>query len=333
MTLASDPLNCGACGDNCQGGGCAINKCQPLSFAPGFTGGPLAIGGDSIFAVDYGSGGRLLRITKADGTISPIASGNIFSVAVFGSSVYWTTSTFGANDGRVTRAALDGSSPLEIATGQATASAIAVDATGVYWVTGNGATDGAVMRLATTDPAPFPFATAQSRPNSLALDGNNVYWLTVGAIGDGSDGAVLSKAKNGGSIVPSASMQHNATGTGYSMTTFGGQVYWAPRGLGNTDGAVRSALGTGGGALTEFAVNQVRPQGIAVDGSFVYWVDGGNGTDGLLQRASLTTKAVTQLAGSLANPSTVVLDGALLYFATHGNANPLISGGLYRLVP
>jgi len=77
------------------------------------------VGSDSVYVVDYGSGGRLLRISKANGTITPIASGNIWDVAVFGGAVYWTTWTTSMTtstsptDGKVTRAALDGSMKVE----------------------------------------------------------------------------------------------------------------------------------------------------------------------------------------------------------------------------
>lgn len=307
------------------------SACQPKLLASGFVAGPLAVGPDSIYVVDYGSGGRLLRVAKANGSITPIAAGSIFNVAVFGNQVYWTTSTSGSTDGRVTRAALDGSGAVDIATGQVTPAAIAVDASGVFWLSGIGAAS-SVMRLGPTDAAPFPFATAQPGASSLALDASNVYWMTTGTAADGSDGAVFAKAKSGGDVIPLALSQHDATGTGLSLTAAGGIVYFAPRGLGSTDGAVRSVPGIGG-SIAEYAINQVRPQGIVADGSFVYWVDAGNGTDGLLQKASLSTRAVTQLAGNLANPGSLGIDGATLYFGSQGNSALAIPGGLYRLVP
>src|SRR5450432_1686120 len=199
--LSSSVANCGSCGHSCQGGACAGGVCQPTLVAGGFSAGPLAVGSDSVYVVDYGSGGRLLRISKANGTITPIASGNIWDVAVFGGAVYWTTWTTSMTtstsptDGKVTRAALDGTSSRDIATGQATARGLVVDADGAYWITGNGATDGVIMRLAATDAAPFPFATMQASLDAIAADVNNVYWMTLGAIGDGSDGAVFSKPK------------------------------------------------------------------------------------------------------------------------------------------
>jgi hypothetical protein len=158
-----------------------------------------------------------------------------------------------------------------------------------------------------------------------------LFWLTTGAISDGTDGAEYSMPKAGGSGTLIAPSQHNATGTGISITAFGGNVYWDPRGLGDTDGALRSAPPVESATVTEYANSQVRPQGIAVDGTFVYWVDAGNGTDGLLQKASLSTKVLTQLAGGLANPVPLALDaGGILYYATGGNS--VTSGGLYRLV-
>jgi hypothetical protein len=282
-----------------------------------------------VYVVNYDGG--LLRISKSTGSITPIATGNTWDVATYGSFVYWTTSTAGGTDGRVTRAALDGSGAIDIATGQATAAALVADSSGVYWLTGNGATDGVIMRLGPNDLAPFAFASNQPTLDSIATDANSVYWMSAGAKGDGTDGAVYSKAKSGGSITTIAAMQPDAGGTGVSITTAGGKVFWDPRGLGGSDGVVRSASVTGGGGVTTYATNQQRPQGIVADASFVYWISYGTGTNGLLQKASLTTRVITQLAGALASPTALALDNGVLYFVTQGNG--AIAGGLYRIVP
>jgi hypothetical protein len=75
--------------------------------------------------------------------------------------------------------------------------------------------------------------------------------------------------------------------------------------------------------------NQVRPQAVDADDSYVYWTSYGSGNDGLVQRASLTTKEINQLAGGLAGPLGLVVEGSAIYFTTAGSGST--SGALYRL--
>ena len=124
-------------------------------------------------------------------------------------------------------------------------------------------------------------------------------------------------------------MQANATGSTFSIHVATGRVYVAPRGLGNTDGLVRS-VPTEGGEIKQHAANQVRPQGIVADENNVYWLSAGNGSDGTLQKASLDSGSVTQVIGSLQTPLDLAIDGATIRFTTAGSGTA--SGGLFRLV-
>lgn len=304
-------------------------KCETRQLASGFTGANLALTSTDAYVVDYGSGGRLLRISKADGTIRPIASGKVGGVAVFGGRLYWTLApTYLGTDGRVFGANLDGSGVQELASGQATPQPIVADASGIYWLNyGTAPTNGAVMSVPAGATTPVVFADAQPRPVSLAVDGSNVYWFTF-AGNDGSESGVYKKPKAGGTITPLAQSQPNATGSPFSIAVRGGRVYWAPRGLGNTDGRVRS-IGIGGGAVTEYATNQVRPQAVDADDSFVYWTVYGNGNDGLVMKASLATREVTQVVGAVPNALGLALDGGTIYYTAAGNAQS--PGGVFRI--
>jgi hypothetical protein len=326
----TDGTNCGACGHDCLGGSCADGHCRPKLVASGFSGGDLAVSATDVYVVDYGSGGRLLRIAKADGSITPLAGGGVRGVAIHGADLFWTTApTFMGSDGTVSRSAMDGSGRTDLATAQATPGPIAADVSGVYWINfGTMATTGAVVRRAPGDSAPVPIAEGLPGPTSLALDAANVYWMTVG-VDAGRDGALYRKAKSGSGVpMPLAEMQPNATGSSFALAVVAGTLYWAPRGLGNTDGLVRS-MPVGGGPITEFAMDQVRPQAVTADEAFVYWTSAGGGMDGLVQKASLATRTITQLAGALSSPLDLAIDGPALYFTTFGSGtNP---GGLYRL--
>lgn len=76
-------------------------------------------------------------------------------------------------------------------------------------------------------------------------------------------------------------------------------------------------------------MNQVRPQAVEADESFVYWTAYGNGSDGLLQKASLATREVTQIVGAIPNALGLALDGAAIYYTAAGNAQS--PGGLFRI--
>jgi hypothetical protein len=329
-SVSTDPANCGSCGHDCLGGACMNGVCQAKPVATGFSGANLAVTSSDVYVVDYGSGGRLLKISKASGSINPIAFGNIGGVAAFGGKIYWTLAvTFGGTDGRVVRAAPDGSGQQDIAMQQATPQTIVADAWGVYWLNrGTNSTNGSVMSLPSAAATAVPVATSQAGPSSLATDAENVYWFTVGPANDGSQGTVFKRPKAGGTITPVAQNQPHATGSPFSLAVRSGRVYFAPRGLGNTDGLVRS-VSVNAGAITDFATNQVRPQAVDVDDSYVYWTSYGSGNDGLVQRASLTTKEINQLAGGLAGPLGLVVDGSAIYFTAAGSG--ATSGALYRL--
>ena len=329
-SVSSDPGNCGSCGHDCLGGTCVNGACQAKMVATGFSGANLAVTTSDVYVVDYGSGGRLLRISKASGSITPVAFGNVGGVAAFGGKVYWSlVVTLGGTDGKVIRAAPDGSGQETIAMQQATPLDVVADSSGVYWLNGGTTdSDGSIMSLPSGSTMAVPVATSQAGPSSLAIDSANVYWFTVGAANDGSQGTVFKRSKAGGSISPIAQNQPNATGSAFSLSARGGRVYFAPRGLGNTDGLVRS-VSTNGGAIADFATNQVRPQAVDADDSFVYWTSYGNGNDGLVQRASLATKEINQLVGALAGPLDLKVDGLAIYFTTAGSG--ATSGALFRL--
>jgi hypothetical protein len=330
IALQSDSKNCGACGHDCLGGDCMAGRCQPLQVtSSAVSAANVVLGTESAYIVDIGSGSRLLKVSKKDGTISPIAGGGVAGVALEGNAIYWTTApTVGASEGRVLRASLDGTGAIEIANGQASPGSIVVDESGVYWLnSGTTGTDGAVMWLAPGAPAPVPFADGQARPASIATDAQNVYWFTVGP-SDGRDSAVYKRAKAGGGIVALAQGQPNATGSPMSLFVRGDRVFFTPRGLGNMDGRVR-AVSTDGADTVEYARDQVRPQAIVADDQYVYWVDAGNGRDGVIQRASLSTKEVTQVVGGLARSLGLAIDDSAIYYTTAGDSG--VPGGLYRL--
>jgi hypothetical protein len=284
---------------------------------------------------------RFSKATGAGTLLTQIPPSNsLFNIATDSQFLYWTNQPpADPTTGFVMRANLDGSGAVRIASNQPGAQAILADSSGVYWSTGlaaNGAADSNIMRLGPSDgTVPFPLVQNQLRIGAIAADANNVYWFTTSVQPDGSDGTVAFRSKAQGPITTIATGQPNATGTGMAIAAFGGRVYWVPRGLGNNDGLARSALPAANATVTTYASARERPIAVVSDGTFVYWTDLGNGTDGMVERSPVGSATPAALATGLPEPLSIGLDGKILYFTalgTNGVGGAGTSGGLYRLV-
>jgi hypothetical protein len=82
--------------------------------------------------------------------------------------VYWVNTA-----GDVMRIPLGGGTPKALAYSQQS-SAIAVDATGVYWANGG---DGTVMMVPLDGGAPATLVTGLGYPRGIAIGARSVYWF------------------------------------------------------------------------------------------------------------------------------------------------------------
>jgi sugar lactone lactonase YvrE len=78
-----------------------------------------------------------------------------------------------------------GSTPTVVASNAGSPSAIAVDATHVYWA--DYAPDtGTIRRVTRTGGDVETLASAQERPADLVIDGSSIYWITERGDGTGA---------------------------------------------------------------------------------------------------------------------------------------------------
>ena len=94
------------------------------------------------------------------------------------------------NGGAVMKVPLDGGVVTELASGPA--DYIAVDATHVYWTSYGGHT---VMRVPLGGGAPSQVAATRTTTSAIAVDATSVYWVDQGTSPNFSDGAIMKLAK------------------------------------------------------------------------------------------------------------------------------------------
>lgn len=282
---ANDPDNCGVCGRSCGGGACQAGVCQPLLLAT-------------------------KRLSPAD-------------IAVRAGYVYWAeqgTATNAGKDGRVARSpivcAQAGGCATDLADAGASLSGIAVNAEHVYVTQGTLST-GAVRRVAFAGGTLETFAPNEPGARRIALDSTSAFWVNAGsAPGDGRlRRRYLDDTFDAGTI--RGSLDYPA-----AVTVYGGKVFYTVRGQLDFDGGVfRCEID--GSSPVPIAYGQAQPRGLAVDKTFVYWTNRGNGT---IHRARWDGTDDVELVTSARSPNGIAVDGDGIYWTESGTDPDLLDG-------
>ena len=251
--LTSDPLNCGACGHDCLGGGCVNGQCQPVLLSLSTTQPPLGLAVDGaavyftssrngVFSLSqssgatrqlYGTTSLLNMLAVLDGTLyfgdqtgveslptgggsATLASSTAGAVAIATDSghVYWSTA-FGAIESLPLP--LDGSTPAVVTTGINSCQGLASDGTSLF--ISNGAV---VQKLALPNGAAQTLLTPPGTPMGIAVDGSGLYFAAGNAIFHGSASGSSATALINLGVQPRA------------VATDSGAVYWTA-----SDGTIR----------------------------------------------------------------------------------------------
>jgi len=284
-------LSCSSSGD-VDGGGSASQGV--IAEDQGQT---LAIASDGIH-VYWASKmtGKIMKAGVNGGTLVELAGNQKWpstGLAVDATHVYWNTVS---TDGTLMKVSSSGGQPESlIGSGVNGIRSIAVDANALYYTNNTG---GAIGRYDLAANAPSVLVSGLTGPMMIAIDADNVYWTEL-------QGRVKKVPKAGGA---STQLAEGAAGGAIAVTT--GGVYWLAgeavmkvalqggtavelakgqyvKGVAADEQFVYftdylagtvNKVSVDGGEVTTLAANQQGPEPIAIDGTSVYWANGGDST-------------------------------------------------------
>jgi hypothetical protein len=221
---------------------------------------------------------------------------------------------------------LDGAcQPVGLAAGTLAPGYLAVDGTSVYW-TSAGASDERVMKVGIDGGDPVRLADGHT-PWGIAVNATHVYWANAG------DGTVWRAGLDGGGA---ATLATGLCGPG-AIALDEANVYWTNGGPPSTDGespspdcgppsnGVVMAMPLDGGFPVVLAPSQRRPWGIAVDASYVYWVNFTN--PGSVWKVAKGGGEPVALAAPQTFPIGITVDATSVYWTN----NDIADGGVMKV--
>lgn len=307
---SSDPRSCGACGHDCLLGECWSGVCQPFVLATGQTlPSNVALDSTHLYWTNQQPGGAVSRVPRSGGPVEVVAQLSLApgGIAVDDTAVFWSEFASAGSVWRLDKSSIgDTTAAVELASGQGTSTALALDGNRVYWTTPGTIrrtfkTGGSVETIASGQETPgglvaqlglafwtnvmggtvvgldtnsdggvHVFATGQGFPAGLTADLGNLYWANNVADTDGGSPAIMTIAKLN---VTTPTVLAGGQAGPLGIAQFGTHIYWTNNG----GGTVMRVLKTGG-TPEVLASGQQAPAGIAVDATAVFWVNRDDGT-------------------------------------------------------
>lgn len=258
-----------------------------------------------------GYGGSIWKISKADGTLTPLATGvpGGASITVYSNYLYWAEGS-----GLIKMISINGGSfTTIIGNNSSSGISLLVDQSGVYWAEGptspwtyTGRIRG-IVGVDVTSPtllsqtSPITLADNRFQPSGISLDNSNVYWLESDPFSSVTNrGAVMRVSKLGG--VPFALANNVGEADGISVDST--SVYF-----GVWNGSVYKVT-KAGGSLTNLGGYASSPF-LAVDNNYVYYTSLWGGEIGKILKNGGSSSA---LASGLTNPWGIAADSTGVYW-------------------
>ncbi len=313
--LEKDAQNCGRCGRDCAGGTCAGGKCEPLTLVEISRAAGVAVDETNLYATSYADG-AITRVDKLTGagakplTTVPKAHGILLTQSP--KRLWFTSDVSQANGG-----GLFVCTPPECADRAPVgtlgdARHLAAEGDTVFVATGDG------VFKTTAGAAPVLVNDQVGQPFAVAADAQHVYYTSLAVDlrrtqGDGG----------GAEAVGPFSSQTNFA----FVTLDAKRVYWAYTDSVSKKGQVLGADKAAPVNRTTFTNRGEGSAGIAVDATYLYWVDDGTSTgsvangDGTVNACPLAgcpASGPLVLATGLRGGGPIVVDDKALYWAEYG---------------
>jgi hypothetical protein len=330
--LASDGLNCGACGHSCGGGACSLGKCQPMVVASGLDyPGHLTVDGAYVYfnngASGFASDHSIQKVLKTGGSpVSLYPNTEFFGVLdviiADGTDLFWIPKVT-PSTANLIRGTTTGGAPSTLVSGTPSPGSIDQDATSIFydgfssgppataWIYRKGKTSGSATTLVTS-------SNAQANIRLRVADGY-VYWS------GGADFGVWKTPTTGGAAITIVSMLGSLT-NGIDVDT--DYIYWNQQPYGTRGNCIWRYLKTGAPKATLVVDNGVSSalsiDSFVIDGSYVYYL---THTPYMIWRVLKTGGSPEQVATASTNH--IVQDAQFVYWAL--SYSPAPNGAIMRV--
>ena len=282
--------------------------------------------------------GRVMAVSVDGGAPVTLTTGPTqpWGITASPTTVYWTelNQNFVDNNA-VYQAAVDGGPPVLVVPMAENPVSIALDSTGLYWsqsaddgVLGGVAVSGKILRIPLGGGSVVTLASSQSSPSSLAVNGSSVFWIDAFGPGVPPPNGVISSVALGGGVVTTIASGFNAP-TGAPprfLAADASRAYWispdsAAMGTEVHDGSIKATL-IGSNTIDLLASGQNEPAALAIDSSFVYWVN----LSGTVMKVALGGGSLSTLADGQPGPGAIAVDATSVYWGNY-------DGSIVKLTP
>src|ERR1039458_5037646 len=262
----------------------------------------VAVDANYIYWTNY-AGGKIGRADLNGGNLNAsFITGltNPMGIAVNGSYIYW--SNFTATSSTISRANLDGTGASStFITGLVYPAGIALDATYIYWASYSA---NIIYRAALAGTGQTSLVTGLTEALDVAVDSTYIYWTSYSA------NIIYRAALAGTGQTSLVTGLTEALDVAVDST----YIYWT-----NNTKIGRAVL-AGTSPNQSFITAGVRNFGLVVNGSNIYWCDGGTADAGTnIMSATLAGGSVTTLIGNAVDPRMPAIDAAHLYWTNYHN--------------
>jgi hypothetical protein len=202
----------------------------------------LAVDADTVyflkegtFSPGYNKDGSVNKVFLTGGTVTPLATGQDWpvAVAVDGNNVYWIAQGTAPDLGKVMRMPKTGGTPVPIASDQPMPCGLAINPSFVFWMThcdSNIPGTRSLMRTPKSGGSSSTLLSGVDGSSYLVADDNYVYWTFAGSNSPQKPGAVLKIPVTGGAApIVLATDQTGPRG----LTLDSLRIYWANAGTGD----------------------------------------------------------------------------------------------------